>query len=59
MNSYVVYKIMMDDKVDTARANISLANINNIPVPLPPLDEQKRIVTKLEQLLLYCDQLLK
>lgn len=59
MSSYVVYKMMMTDKVDTARANISLANINNLVVPLPPLAEQKRIVVKLEQMLPYCDQLNK
>lgn len=59
MSSYVIYKMMMTDKVDTARANISLANINNLIVPLPPLAEQKRIVAKLEQMLPYCEQLMK
>lgn len=42
--------------------------IKNIPpfdelksylVPLPPLEEQKRIVAKIEELLPYCDQLIK
>lgn len=57
MNSYVAYSIMMGDKVDTARANISLTNIANFIIPLPPLAEQHRIVTKLEELLPYCDRL--
>ena len=59
MNSYIVYKIMMNDKVDTARANISLSNINDLIIPLPPLEEQKRILAKIEELITYCDMLRK
>jgi type I restriction enzyme S subunit len=36
---------------------IGLGNFRNIPVPLPPTDEQHRIVTKLDQLMILCDQL--
>ena len=57
LNSPAAYQIMMNDKVDTARANISLTNIANFLVPLPPLAEQKRIVEKLEELLPLCEKL--
>lgn len=58
LNSYVAYKIMMNDKVDTARANISLTNISDFIVPLPPLEEQKRIVARIEELLPYTKKLM-
>ena len=39
--------------------NINQVIINNAVIPLPPLEEQYRIVTKIEELLPYCDQLIK
>ena len=38
---------------------ISLKVFRNYLFPLPPLEEQKRIVAKIEGLLPYCDQLIK
>ena len=37
--------------------NISRDVILNVPVPLPPLAEQDRIVTKVDQLMALCDDL--
>jgi type I restriction enzyme, S subunit len=36
---------------------LSLTILNNIILPLPPLAEQHRIVSKVEQLMNLCDQL--
>lgn len=38
---------------------ISLKIFRNYLFPLPPLEEQKRIVAKIEELLPYCDQIIK
>lgn len=43
----------------TTIKNVSLKSMRNVPIPLPPFDEQKRIVEKIEKLLPYCDQLIK
>ncbi|WP_406826859.1 restriction endonuclease subunit S [Pedobacter sp. KACC 23697] len=40
-----------------AQPNISREKIINTVVPLPPLEEQKRIVEKIDQLMLLCDKL--
>ena len=37
--------------------NISLGDIQNSVVPVPPLAEQHRIVAKIDELMRLCDQL--
>ena len=43
----------------TAQPKMNQARMNGIWIPLPPLEEQKRIVAKIEEFLPYCDQLIK
>ena len=40
-----------DNKVETARANISLTNISDMPIRLPSLIEQREIVNQLDALI--------
>ena len=49
---------MMQSK-GTAMPGLSSIALHGMNVPLPPLEEQKRIVAKIEELLPYCDQLIK
>lgn len=43
----------------SAQPNLAAKDVTKYLIPLPPLEEQKRIVAKIEELLPYCDQLIK
>ena len=45
------------EATQTTIKNVSLKAIRMLPVPLPPLAEQKRIVARLEELLPLCERL--
>jgi type I restriction enzyme, S subunit len=48
---------LQTDASSTAQPVISGGKIYSIPVPLPPLEEQKRIVAKIDRLMAQCDEL--
>lgn len=57
MNSEFVINLMLEMQFAPGRANLSMSNLANFPIPLPPLSEQQRIVAKLDELMAYCDEL--
>jgi type I restriction enzyme S subunit len=47
LNSPVFKQVLHDNEVNNARANLSLGFFSQLPVPLPPIEEQQEIVDKL------------
>ena len=45
------------ESVGTTMSNLNHKILSKMPVPLPPLPEQKRIVARLEKLLPLCKRL--
>jgi type I restriction enzyme S subunit len=43
----------------TAQKNINLDILSNLPIPLPPIEEQSRIIAKVDELMLECDNLME
>ncbi|MBB2777832.1 UNVERIFIED_ORG: type I restriction enzyme S subunit [Comamonas terrigena] len=54
---YMQAKMRATSSQTTNIANISLGGMRPIPMPIPPKDEQSRIVAKVDQLMALCDQL--
>lgn len=57
MKSPLVDIIANENSYGVKMPRVSSETICNIPLPLPPLEEQKRIVAKVEELLKLCDKL--
>ena len=54
---YVRNIIIASSSQTTNIANISLGKLYPLLVPIPPLAEQKRIIAKIDQLMVVCDRL--
>ena len=57
LNSTLTKRTISKYNNGTAQPNLSGADLAKFPVPVPPLAEQKRIVAKVDELMLLCDQL--
>jgi restriction endonuclease S subunit len=51
------YQEIRDLAAGGAQPNLNLGKIQNAIIPIPPLNEQKRIVAKVDQLMQLCDEL--
>ena len=52
-----VQQTVMDVQVGVSREGLSIAKLGRFLIPLPPLAEQSRIVTRVEELMRLCDAL--
>ena len=57
LRSNIGYQELTKYKKATAQESISIDAIRNVIIAVPPLDEQKRIVAKLEEILPLCERL--
>ncbi len=57
LNTSFIQEQFVDRTKKMAQPKLALKRIETTLIPLPPLSEQQRIVTKLEQLTHYCDEL--
>lgn len=66
VEKYVYYVILSSEiqqvitnNKNSTNDNISMDDIRGFIIPIPPLEEQKRIVEKIDSLMLFCDKLEK
>lgn len=59
LNSPLIKQYCDNVATGTAQKTVGLTSLKNMIIPLPPLAEQHRIVAKLEEMLPFCDQLIK
>jgi type I restriction enzyme S subunit len=56
LNSPVGIDALLGNKVDVARANVSLSAVKELEIPLPSLEEQTEIVRRVTELFAFADQ---
>jgi type I restriction enzyme S subunit len=56
-NTTVAINWMKKEAREVARPTLNLEQLRSIPVPIPPLEEQKEIVKRIEKLFSYADKI--
>lgn len=51
------YEDLRSHAAGGAQPNLNLAKISNTPIPIPPLTEQIKITSKIDELFVFCDNL--
>jgi type I restriction enzyme S subunit len=59
LNSLTIRNKIAEYATGTTRTRVSTGNLSRIQIPIAPLEEQKRIVAKVDQLMKLCDELEK
>lgn len=57
LQSPMGYKQIMKNYKSTAQGTITVEDVRNIVVPLPPIEEQQRIVSKIEEIFTMLDEI--
>lgn len=57
LGSSVYWSQLYDNASGTGQPNVNATALKELLVPIPPLEEQKRIVAKVDELMALCDQL--
>lgn len=57
MASTYFWDLVQESLRGIAYVGLNLRTLRDLPVPLPPLTEQRRIVAKVDELMLVCDEL--
>jgi type I restriction enzyme, S subunit len=56
LTSAYIQSMIMSVQVGVSREGLSAEKLNNFLIPLPPIEEQKRIVAKIEELMPYVEK---
>ncbi|MGJ8629476.1 MAG: restriction endonuclease subunit S [Glaciecola sp.] len=57
LGSSVYWKQLYDNASGTGQPNVNATALKQLLVPIPPLSQQHRIVAKVDELMILCDQL--
>jgi type I restriction enzyme S subunit len=57
LESDLYWKQLYERSMGTGQPNVNATSLKSLAVPLPPVEEQKRIAAKVDQLMSLCDEL--